>query len=86
VIFASDCLSLVQRIISSRMDRSSVGILVSGIKEVSKSFTSVSFTHVKRHFNEAAHILSKSCFSVSFSEVFYSVPDCIRGTLCIDVI
>jgi hypothetical protein len=86
VIFASDCLSLVQRIISSSMDRSSVGILVSGIKDVSKSFTSVSFTHVKRHLNEAAHILAKSCFSVSSSEVFYYVPDCIRGTLCIDVI
>jgi hypothetical protein len=59
---------------------------VSGIKEVLKSFTSVSFTHIKHHPNEAAHILAKSCFSVSSSEVFYSVPDCIRGTLCIDVI
>jgi hypothetical protein len=59
---------------------------VSGIKEVSKSFTSVSFTHVKRHLNEAAYMLAKSCFSVSSSEVFYSVLDCIRGTMCIDVI
>jgi hypothetical protein len=86
VIFASDCLALVQRITSSRMDRFSVSILVSGIKEVSKYFTSVSFTHVKRHLNEAAHILAKSCFSVSSSEVFYSVPDYIRETLCIGVI
>jgi hypothetical protein len=49
---------------------SSVGILVSGIKEVSKSFTSISFTQVKRHLNEATHFLAKSCFSVSSSEVF----------------
>jgi hypothetical protein len=86
VIFASDCLSLVQRLNSSRMDRSSAGILVHGIKTMTNSFTSISFIHVKRNLNEAAHILAKSCLSVSSSEIFHSVPDCIRETLCIDVI
>jgi hypothetical protein len=41
VIFASDCLSLVQRLNSLTMDRSSAGILVHGIKDMTNSFTSV---------------------------------------------
>jgi hypothetical protein len=46
----------------------------------------VSVIHVKRPLNEAAHILAKTCFSSPSSEVFYSVPECIRGTICIDII
>jgi hypothetical protein len=85
-IFASDCLSLVQRMDSSTRDRSSVGILVDDIKHLVKDFNSVSFFHVRRELNVAAHVLAKSCFNSSLSEVFLSVPDCIRQTLCIDVI
>jgi ribonuclease HI len=85
VIFASDCLSLVHRLNSQVVDRSSVGLLVDGIKSMTSSFTSVSFIHVKRNLNEAAHILAKSCGTITSSGVFYSVPDCIRRTLCIDV-
>jgi hypothetical protein len=84
VIFVSDCLSLVYRLNSSVVDRSSVGLLVDGIKSMTSSFTSVSFIHVKHNLNEAAHILAKSCGTFTFSDVFYSVPDCIRRTLCID--
>ena len=86
VIFSSDCLSLIQRINSSTVDRSSVGLLVAGIKLLVRGFTSVSFCHVKRGLNEAAHILAKSCVSANSSCVFNYVPDCIRGTLCIDII
>ena len=85
VVFTSDCLSLIQRLKSGVMDSSPAGILVSGIKEMTTSFTSVSFTHVSRFLNVAAHILAKSCISCSSPEVFYSVPDCIRGTICIDM-
>jgi hypothetical protein len=80
------CLSLVQRIQSSAPDRSLVGMLVEDIKDRAKSFTSVSFIHVKRSLNEAANVLAKSCISFTSSEIFHTVPDCIRGTLCIDVI
>jgi hypothetical protein len=48
VIFVTDCLSLVQRLNATVIDRSSVGILVSGIKAIATSFASVSFIHVKR--------------------------------------
>jgi hypothetical protein len=59
---------------------------VDGIKAITNSFTSVSFTHVKHNLNEAMHILAKSRFSVSSREFFPFVPDCIQGTLPIDVI
>ena len=85
-IFATDCLSLVHRLNSSLMDRSPVGILVGGIKHMTNSFTMVSFIHVKRSLNEAAHLLAQSCNSVASSEVFHSAPDCIRRTTCIDII
>jgi ribonuclease HI len=85
VVFTSDCLSLIQRLKSGVMDQSNAGILVSGIKEMTISFTSVSFSHVSRILNVAAHTLAKSCVSFASSEVFYSVPDCIRGTSCNDM-
>jgi hypothetical protein len=81
VIFTLDCLPLVQRVRSSSVDRSPVGVLVS----LAKSFTSVTFIHVKRCLNEAAHVLAKSCINFTSSEVFRTVPECIRGTR-IDVI
>jgi hypothetical protein len=60
VIFASDCLSLVQRIQSTASDRSLVGMLVDNIKDRARSFTMVFFSHVKHSLNEAAHVLAKS--------------------------
>jgi hypothetical protein len=83
VLFGSDCLSLIQRI---KIDRSSVGILVADIKHLVNGFSSASFSHVKQALNEAAHILAKSCGSVLNSRVFHSILDCIRETLCIDVV
>jgi ribonuclease HI len=82
VVIASDCLSLVQRINSSTVDRSQVGVLVQDIKARSSSFAAVSFIHVYRNCNEAAHTLARS------AERFVSVifrnctPKCIRQTIC----
>ena len=85
VIFASDCLSLVQRMNSSSMDRSEVGVVVSDIKRLVACFSPVSFCHVKRSLNAAAHILARSCEFASSKVVYYSTPECIRQTLCTDV-
>jgi hypothetical protein len=60
--------------------------LVDGIKVRIRDFSFVSFIHIKRELYEAAYILAKSCFIVTSSEVFHSVPDCIRGTICIILI
>jgi hypothetical protein len=62
VIFASDCLSLVQRVRSSSVDRLPVGVLVADIKSLAKSFTSVSFIHVKHCLNEAARSASRELY------------------------
>jgi hypothetical protein len=83
VIFASDCLSLVARIQSTAPNRSLVGMLVDDIKDRARSFTSASFIHVKRGLNEATHVLAKSYISFTSSEIFHTVPDYIRGNLCI---
>ena len=82
VVFSSDCLSLIHRLSSSAIDRSSVGILVAEIKHLVKFFSLATFHHVNHNLNEAAHILAKSSLLVNSSCVFNSVPDCIRGTLC----
>jgi hypothetical protein len=84
-VFESDCLSLISRINSGMEDRSSVGIIVVGIKHLVKDFTSVSFRHVRRALNEAAHLLAKSCVNVNSSFIFHSVSEFLRGTFCIDV-
>jgi hypothetical protein len=85
VIFASDCLSLVQRVNSVAPDRSMVGTVVRDIKDLITSFSSASFHHVRRSLNEVAHTLARICnvSSVGFLSDF--APDCIRKTICIDV-
>ena len=73
-IFATDCLSLVQRL-DSTTRVVLCGILVDDIKHLVKNFNSASFVHVKREQNEAAHLLAKSCSNANSSEVFYYVLD-----------
>ena len=85
-IFATDCLSLVQRLNSSEMDRSSVGLVVEGIRFLARDFSMISFVHIKRSLNEATHLLARSCNSVLSSGIFHSVPEFIQRTLCIDVV
>jgi hypothetical protein len=83
-MFASDCLSLIQRINSSTNDRSEVGAVVADIKRLTTSFSYVSFRHVRRSLNVAAHILARSCeFAVS-RVISYDALDCIRQALCMD--
>jgi ribonuclease HI len=85
VIFASDCLSLIQRIHSCKPDRSMVGAVVSDIKLLVAGFDSATFRHVYRSLNEAGHILARSCDVTSPGFISFSAPVSIRKTLCIDV-
>ena len=86
VIFASDCLSVVQRILSPKPDRSMVGVVVSEIKLLMASLASATFRHVNRYLNEAAHILARSCDVISLGFISVSAPVSIRKTLCIDIL
>jgi hypothetical protein len=86
VIFASDCLSLIQRLNSTDPDRSQVGAIVKDIKVLVARFSSATFRHVGRSLNVAAHVLARSCNLASVGFISDFPPDCIRKTLCIDVI
>jgi ribonuclease HI len=82
----SDCLSVVQRINSSMVDRSHVGVVVRDIKDLANSFSSILFNHVHRESNGAAHILARSAERFISSTFRNFVPDCIRKTLCNDLL
>jgi hypothetical protein len=85
VIFASDCLSMIQGILSCKPDRSPVGMLVRDIKRMAMNFGSAIFRHVKRSLNVAAHILARTCDVTSLGFISFSAPVSIRKTFCIDV-
>jgi hypothetical protein len=48
IILMSDCLSLIQRILSPGMDRLVVGTVVGDIKSLATEFSTVSFKHIGR--------------------------------------
>jgi hypothetical protein len=52
IMMVSHCLSLIQRVNSSTMDRSSVGVVVRDIKALASHFEVSSFTHFYPRFNE----------------------------------
>jgi hypothetical protein len=82
----SNCLSLIQHLHASELDRSSVGVVVQDIKSLAANFTSILFDHVRRQYNESAHILARSA-ELFVSSIFRnSAPDCIRKTLCNDLL
>jgi hypothetical protein len=82
----SDCLSLIQRVNSSMLDRSNIGVVVQDIKLLAHNFDEVSLSHVRRHCNESAHILARSVERFSFSVFKNFTLDCIRQTLCNDLL
>jgi hypothetical protein len=82
---ASDCLSLIQRLSSSKPDRSLVGSVVLDVKSMAAGFYSVAFRHVSRVLNGAAHTLARSCDLSSLGFISDVISDCIRRTLCINV-
>jgi ribonuclease HI len=85
VIFASDCLSVINRIAEPLVDRSFCGPVIEDVKLAAASFESCSFTHVSRSLNMAAHCLARLC-EFSVDAVWRGVPpDCIREAICNDI-
>jgi hypothetical protein len=84
VTFASDCLSLIQRVNSSAQDRSQVGSVVADIKFQAKTISSVIFIHVHRSINDAAHVLARTCNVAGSGFILDYAPDCILEAICID--
>jgi hypothetical protein len=76
---------VIQRIKSKVTDCSPFGSVIEDIKFISNHFSSYAFQHVYRVLNVAAHQLAQSCIS-STSCVWHGVsPECIRETLCNDI-
>jgi ribonuclease HI len=82
----SDCLSVIQRIESTTIDRSPVGVIIQDIKSLAFSFEAISFKHVRRHCNESAHILARLAESFISSTFRNFTPECIRKTLYYDLL
>jgi ribonuclease HI len=59
-ILISDCLSLVQRINSKQLDRSSLGTVISDIKSLALDLESCTFKFTCRELNVVAHKLARS--------------------------
>jgi hypothetical protein len=86
VMVVSDCLSLVQRWQSPELDRSIVGVVIQDIKQLQTRFSSFTISHVRRQCNVLAHILARSA-ELFLSTVFRNfTPECIRETLCNDLL
>jgi hypothetical protein len=78
------CLSVVNHINSSTMDRSFLGAVILYIKKEAKKFVSYAFFHVPRKRNEAVHILARRSEAFGFVSFRFVTPDCIQETLCND--
>jgi hypothetical protein len=85
-ILVSDCLSIIQRILSPIHDRSLARVIVEDIKTLAAPLSSVTFRHVSRRRNNATHCLARR--GESFGSVFFRdlVPEFIHNKLCIDII
>lgn len=82
VIVASDCSSLVSKVKSPMLDRSRTGAIVSDIKKLASKFLSVSFLHVSRLCNGAAHAVAKSAVREACAVWVNDVPNVIRSIVC----
>jgi hypothetical protein len=81
----SECLSLIQRLLSDEQDRSYVGVITEDIKLLRSRFSSFSVSHIRRCSNKSAHILARSAEQfISFVSRNY-ISECIQQTICNDL-
>jgi len=85
VLIATDCLSLVNKLLVSGVDRSHTGMFIEDIKQESRASSVVfSFIHVTRNCNQVAHLLARSVVQLDESVWFEVPPDFIVTKLCND--
>jgi hypothetical protein len=84
IIIGSDCLSVIQRVLATPVDRSLMGLVIEDIKRLARGFSSCDFRHVYRRLNVAAHSLARSCASFSCFVWRGVTPECIRQDICND--
>jgi ribonuclease HI len=86
IIINSDCLSVVNRVISEEEDRSLCGPVIHDIRRMVASFSTCSIKHVSRLLNVAAHTLAKFSESLGCRAWRGVAPDCIREIICKDIL
>jgi hypothetical protein len=85
-VLVSNCLSLIQRISSTRMDRSLLGSVIKDIKSLAADFQSCAFKFASRKLNVVAHKLARSAKSLVCNIFVGVTPELIRDELCNDAI
>ncbi|XP_042983262.1 uncharacterized protein LOC122312666 [Carya illinoinensis] len=81
----SDCLLLVQALQQEDMTNSLPGNLFSEVKRLCDYFSSVSFVHVYREGNRAAHLLARNAWRVEDIDMWWdSIPDFLSQALWFD--
>ncbi|XP_042959454.1 uncharacterized protein LOC122294624 [Carya illinoinensis] len=81
----SDCLLLVQALQQEDMSNSLLGNLFSEVKRLCNYFSSVSFVHVYREGNRAAHLLARNAWRVEDIDMWWdSIPDFLSQALWFD--
>jgi pentatricopeptide repeat protein len=84
VTFASDCLSLIQKLHATSKDQSQVAAIIQDIKQTTQASITFSFIHVSRCCNVVAHILARSADQLSESVWYSEAPEFIQAALCND--
>ena len=82
VVVASDCQNVIKKINSKVYDRSHVGIIIRDVKNLITANPFISFVHVSRWCNEAAHVLAKVADKFDDFVWFNEPPEMIRTILC----
>jgi hypothetical protein len=85
-VLVFDCLSLTQRTMSPRRDRSSLGSIISDIKSLLAGLESCSIKFASRNLNVVAHKLARSAEPSVCNISISMIPELIRDELCNDVI
>jgi ribonuclease HI len=85
-ILISDCLSLIQRIVSRQSDRSYLGTVIADIKSLASDFVSCTFKFARRELNVVAHKLARSAEPLVCNISVGVILDYIQEELCNDII
>ncbi|KAK4404352.1 putative ribonuclease H protein [Sesamum angolense] len=63
-LIEGDCILVIQKLLVAKEDASAIGPIISDILHLSHFFDSLSYAHVKRTANSAAHYLAKAAFTI----------------------
>ncbi|KAL4377484.1 hypothetical protein GQ457_02G021740 [Hibiscus cannabinus] len=85
VIFEGDALNVISKLNNLASDLSEISVILKNIHDQRSSFLSLSFLHVKRKGNEAAHLLAKEGRKFASKRVWIEeAPSCVEAAVTSD--